>query len=419
MRVPVGTSLEIEAQPVVNYLLASPGDPPVWRMRISPLTASKAGSSARSQCASYLEDLRARGEKFEVLVDEPRALGGREAHVFYLAIPLPSGGRGITGTLVVPNGDDAYLVFSILALESEFARTRPSLDAAFATLSFEDVRKVADERATLLARGVDILSGCSPAVLRATAFDGARCYRMTKPAENGARRDVGYMIVRVREGLAGEVDASRDPASLKGEEREPGLLATVDARVVVNDDPTHVLDVQSRYFTTLDRSAETWSVRSTERHKRASRSRAQTGVRAAPSTGQPVPTIRVFSASQDGVAREPQEFRLPPAYVSQAELIVLGELLPRGLEVGASVEFMDYAYDQRDEKLPQRRETWTRTTEGFRLETRFGSAPAPLVQEFDPAGLRVRRTDPDGTVTELVGLEELRRIWTAKGLPVQ
>jgi hypothetical protein len=30
----------------------------------------------------------------------------------------------------------------------------------------------------------------------------------------------------------------------------------------------------------------------------------------------------------------------------------------------------------------------------------------------------VRRVDPDGTVTERITLEELRRLWRAKGLPV-
>lgn len=418
MQVPVGTTLEIESKPVINFLLASAGEPPSWRMRISPLSASKAETTARTQSAEYLKDLRNRGERFEVIVDEPRRFGDRDGHLFYLAVPLESGGRGITGTLIVPSGPDAYLVFSILALEADFARTRAALDASFATLSFEDVRAVAEGRAALLARGVELFSGFTPEALRATVFEGTRAYRMTKPVDGGPRRDVGYMLVRVREAMAGEVDASRDPASLKGAEREPGLLATVDARMVVNDDPTHVLDVQSRYFMTLDRAAETWSIRSTERHRRASRSRAQTGVRAAPSTGQPVPIVRVMSASLDGTTREPQEYRLPPAYLSQAELIVLGELLPRDLPAGGSIEFMDYAYDQRDEKLPQRRETWSRTADGFRLETRFGSAPAPLVQDFDAAGRRIRRIDLDGTVTELIGLEELRRIWTSKGLPV-
>jgi hypothetical protein len=39
------------------------------------------------------------------------------------------------------------------------------------------------------------------------------------------------------------------------------------------------------------------------------------------------------------------------------------------------------------------------------------------VQEFDKEGKRVRRVDPDGTVTERISLEDLRALWKSKGLP--
>ena len=91
--------------------------------------------------------------------------------------------------------------------------------------------------------------------------------------------------------------------------------------------------------------------------------------------------------------------------------------MPRTEKV-ESIEFLDYAFDQRDQKLPQRRETWSRTTTGWKLETRIGSSPEVLVQEFDKDGIRMRRVDADGTVTERITLEELRRLWNAKGLPV-
>jgi hypothetical protein len=127
--------------------------------------------------------------------------------------------------------------------------------------------------------------------------------------------------------------------------------------------------------------------------------------------------IRVISATRDGMTREPQDWAVPPAYISQAELVVLGQLLPRNDSV-QTVDFLDYAFDQRDERLPQRRETWSRTESGWRLETRVGSSPDKLVQEFDKDGVRVRRIDPDGTVTERITLAELRKLWRAKGLPV-
>lgn len=418
MRVPSGTSVRIERGPAPSYLLAEASDNPRWRMRAANLRASKPGTTAQSQCQDFLAELKANGQQLTVLVDEPRTIAGRQAHLFYISVPIEGGGAGISGTLMVPTAADQYLVFSLVALEEGFERTRALLDRSFSTLTLVDRSAVLDERATLLGRGEAIVASITPDALRATITKDPLFYRMWKPDDNGAPQEVGYVIIRVREGKRGEVDASKAPQSLKGDEADPGLLALVDARVVVNNDATHTLDVQSRYYLAWDRSSESWSMRSTQRQRASSRSSAQTGVRTAPSTGAPRPTIKVISASRDGMTREPIEWPVPPAYFSQAELVVLGQLLPRKDKID-SIEFLDYAFDQRDQKLPQRRETWSRTATGWKLETRIGSSPDLLVQEFDKDGIRTRRIDPDGTVTERITLEDLRKLWNAKGLPVE
>jgi hypothetical protein len=418
MQVPVGTSVRIDRGAAPSYLLAESSDNPSWRIRAATLRASRPGTTAQGQCAEFLAELKAKGQDFTLLLDQPRTIAGREAHLFYIAVPLEGGGSGISGTLMVPSAPGEYLVFSLVALEEGFERTRALLDRSFATITLADKSAAMSERASLLGRGEAIVASITPEALRATITREPLFYRMWKPDAQGEPQEVGYVIIRVREGKRGEVDASKAPESLKGEEADPGLLATVDARVVVNDDATHTLDVQSRYFVVWDRSSEAWSIRSTQRHRASSRSSAQTGVRAAPTTGAPRPTVRVISASRDGMTREPMEWPVPPAYISQAELVVLGQLLPRKDKI-ESVDFLDYAFDQRDLKLPQRRETWSRTATGWKLETRIGSSPDVLVQEFDKDGVRVRRVDPDGTVTERVRLEELRALWQKKGLPVE
>jgi hypothetical protein len=182
-------------------------------------------------------------------------------------VPIEGGGSGISGTLMVPTGTDQYLVFSLVALEEGFARTRALLDKSFATLLLVDKSAVLDERATLLGRGEAIVASISSAALRATITKEPLFYRMWKRDEKGAPQEVGYVIIRVREGKRGEVDASKAVDSLKGDEAEAGLLALVDARVIVNNDATHTLDVQSRYFLVWDRSSEAWSMRSTQRQR--------------------------------------------------------------------------------------------------------------------------------------------------------
>lgn len=424
MRVPIGTEVRVERGERPSYLLAETGDAPAWRMRFAPLRASRVGTSAATQVAGYLAELRGKGEAFEVLLDEARTISGAEARLYFIAVPLEGGGRGISGGLVVPHGDGRFLVASILVLDGEYGRVRPLLERSLATIELVDRSDELNARAELLGRGQAIADAITPDRLRAAADGTALVYRMWRPeaqdgrvdGRDGGRKDFGYMVVRAREGAIGELDPSRDPASLKGEETLRGLLATVDARVIVNDDPTHTYDVQSRYFVSFDRATESWSTRSTERHRRASRSSAQTGLRI-PGVGRPDPPLQVITATIDGRTGEPKEWPVPPAYLSQAELVVLGTLLPRGERV-TEVEFLDYAFDPKSERLPQRREKWSRAGEGWRLETRLGNAPEVLVQEFDAAGARVRRVDPDGTVTERIGLEELRALWKSKGLPV-
>jgi hypothetical protein len=417
MRVPVGTAVRVERGAPSSYLLNEESENPRWRVRATSLRASRLGTTARSQCEDYIAELRTRGQEFEVLANEERTIDGRAAHLFYLSVPLDEGGRGISGILMVPSGADDYLVFSILALGDGFDATRALLDRSFATIALVDRSKERDERAELLGRGEAIVASFTPERLRAAIARDALFFRMWRPDADGKPQEVGYVIIRVREGQRGEVDGSADPRALKDLEAEKGLLATVDARVIVNNDASHTLDVESRYFMTWDRLSESWSVRSTQRHRSATRSSAQTGIRTPTSAGSPRPVIRVISATRDGMTREPQDWAVPPAYLSQAELVVLGQLLPRNDSV-QTIDFLDYAFDQRDERLPQRRETWSRTASGWRLETRVGSSPDKLVQEFDTDGVRVRRIDPDGTVTERITLEELRKLWRAKGLPV-
>ena len=423
MRVPVGTAVRVEKLPVANYLLADGAAEPAWRARASALHASRAGTTAKSQCDDYLADLRKKNQKFDEIVSEPRKVGGSDAHLVYIGVPLESGSRGIMGNLVIARGPDEFLVFSLIMLDAEFEKSRALLDRAFATLEFQDRAKAVAESNELLLKGAELLGAITPDALRATIDPQPRVFRMWRPDESGGKatggkKDFGYLILRVREGRRGEVDASKDPKKLRGEDDELGLLASADARVIVNDDPTHTIDMQSRYFLRWDRASESWSIRTTERQKRASRSSAQTGIRLAPTAGAPRSVLQVITASRDGMTREPLEWPLPPVYLSQVELLVLGELLPRDPKQPA-IEFKDYAFDQRDQKLPQRRETWSRIENGWRLETQQSSSPAKIVQEFDNKGKRVRRTDADGSVTEVIALEDLRTLWKSKGLPVE
>jgi hypothetical protein len=122
----------------VSYLLSDGAEASAWRLRATTVRASKVGTTARSQCEDYIADLRKRDQKFDVVADEPRGIAGTDSHLVYLGVPLEAGGRGIMGMLVVPNAPDSYLVFSLLIVDSEFARARSLLDRSFATIALRD-----------------------------------------------------------------------------------------------------------------------------------------------------------------------------------------------------------------------------------------------------------------------------------------
>ncbi|RLS91945.1 MAG: hypothetical protein DWI12_12230 [Planctomycetota bacterium] len=143
VRVPSGSTVRVEKLPAASYLVSDSSEVPLWRLRATSLRASRAETSAKTQCDEYLADLTAREQKFDVLVNEPRSIAGTNAHLFYISVALPAGGVGISGTLIIPHGVDNYLVFSILALEDRFAQSRALLDRAFATIELKDVEKLA------------------------------------------------------------------------------------------------------------------------------------------------------------------------------------------------------------------------------------------------------------------------------------
>ena len=231
MRVPTGTSVRIERAPSPSYLLAEASDNPRWRMRAAALRASRLGTTAQSQCQDFLAELKAKGQQFTLLLDEPRSIAGRQAHLFYISVPIEGGGAGISGTLMVPTGPDQYLVFSLVALEEGFDRTRSLLDKSFATLTLVEKSAVLDERATLLGRGEAIVASITPDALRATITKEPLFYRMWKPDEKGAPHD---SRIRFLEG------PTNQPVMQIGPDGEETIVLMPGDWSVLVSSPTHV-----------------------------------------------------------------------------------------------------------------------------------------------------------------------------------
>lgn len=406
---------------VLRYEIVDGGESPRWWMRMQTLISSRAGLTAADQVKAYLEALTKNGKAFTVRLDEaltPEGASG-EGRLVIIESPLPEGGSGMSGWAIVPNGEDRYLVASIVASRSTYDEAMPLLKECFGGMRLISSDAIVAERRERIDRGTAILR-FSESTLRGALQDEPllfRVYRLNKPDDASDDSEIGWMTVRAIEGLRGEVDGTRKAETLEAEERDPGLMVIVQAKTIIDGDAANIVDTESRYWVSWTRDSEVWSIRSTQRQREASRTTGQTGVRTPPRHGDPRPILRVINPVG---TTDPLEWAVPPNYLSQAELIMLGRLLPKDDEKPAP--FASYAFDPKTNGLPQRLDELRRNDDGtWTLETRIGAAPVPLIQTFDAKGNRTKRVDVDaaGTiVTERIGVDALKALWQRKGLPI-
>ena len=167
--------------------------------------------------------------------------------------------------------------------------------------------------------------------------------------------------------------------------------------------------------------SEAWTSRVTERGgKLKEKTLAQTGLRSPRATGNPRQVLTVINANAQSRTRDEKEWTVPSGiYLSQAELLVLGELLPRD-EKQAALNFALYAFDPRSMSMPQRAESWTRAADGqWMLVTQPGIDESAEITWHDANGRLIRRSEPGGFMTEICLPRQLQQIWTGKGLQIR
>jgi len=438
IRVPSGSV--VERVPGMNaYRIDDGQDPPRFLMRVQPMVASAASSSPEQQFEQHLRFLTEKESDFSIIRDLDLNFDGARAKLAYLAMPAGEGVLAITGWLLVQTGPNSFIVFSTITSGVDFPEVEPLLANSFATIDLSALESAAASQLTKRERTEKFLRSITPAKLRAAADGRVRWYRLYRPGagRNGADLEVGFLRIRAFEGERGEVSESSTASSRSTPEQ--GLMVEVIAKMLVEGDPAHTVDVQSRLWQSWDRQAESWSTLSTERIKGQSTTAAQTGWRARPiSTNERGSILTVVNSSpmrsvnaeEQAKSRQPSEWEIPDAgYINQAEVILLGSLLPRDGSMDGEYAF--YWYDSRSNRLPQRSDRWERdatpaaagttgapgTTSRSTLISRPSAEGPEFKQLFGANGERLRRIDSDGLITELIEHADLLRIWKSKGLP--
>jgi YD repeat-containing protein len=383
-----------------------------WSLRISTLLPAVAGASAAGLAADQLQAVQKTGRPVQVMVNGPRPCGTIQGHLLYVQQSI-NNQAVVNGWLMLPTSPQSFVVVTIFADAREFPRLRPIFDACFDTIQLRSAAELADQREARLARGREVLATFTPQRLRAAAFD-RQWYRVYRPGPSGRSADdteLAFMSLQVGEGKRGELTPERAPEAFGAMESELGLLLLLEARYLLDDPKAggHV-DVDARYWMNWDRQSEAWSVRYTRRVGTVSRTAADTGVRSGP-------RLEVIHSSREEQTREPETFQVPEVYLCQAEVLLLGALLPR--DGPASGEMAFACYDPKARRLIDRVDSWKldRQAPHWVLTTIQFSDTAPIRQVYDASGRRLQRTDPDGTITERMDPGELRKLWQSKGLP--
>ena len=412
MYLPAGTVVSTQTVgQTISYLASDPGA--TWSLRIASLTPAVAQPTARALAEQHLQAIQATGRRFKVLANEPRKVGEFLGHLLYIQQVLDDDKHLVNGWLILPNSPRTFVVLTILTTADQFSRLRPVLDASFDTIEIRTIDDRLTQRQARLLHGRALIGTLTPRKLR-SVLSGRQWYRIYRPGGSDRVADdteVGFLSIEATEAMRGHLTPERQPRSFSGMETELGLMVLIEARAILDSERSHYLDVDGRYWMAWDRSTEAWSIRQTQRMGEATQTSAETGIRDRM-------TLEIIHSSKEKFTREPSRYTIPDlAYLSQAEVFLLGGLLPRDGSI--SGEMLFYAYDTKSRRLGDRIDSWQRLRDGsghWVLRTLPVLETKPITQYFDAHGRRIRRIDGDGTVTQRIDPDELKAIWRSKGL---
>ena len=337
------------------------------------------------------------------------------------AFRLPSveiGGQDIikSYTVVHPGGRQ-FIVFEMSARPNDAPIATRITETMIAACEIVDPAKLMLDRGKAVERGLLVLSGMTLSDINelATAEEAGRgrWERLFRPGPSGDPLDdeeLGYRRLQFRRGMRGELDRSRNPGSFTGIEREEGLLVWMEARLLRPDEV--VIDTAAEFFVSEDGSREFWNIRMTPRRNGTpTGTYTELGVRDRTE-------LEVTVESPGELGRKVRPLIQGPGYLSQAQTALLGNLLARTKLEG---EFGFYTYRSADQRIRFRRDRVTRMdgpVERWKVSTVLAEGMEPQVSIYDEQGRFVRTDLDNGTRWERTSIEQLARLWRAKGLPL-
>ena len=419
---PAGATFQIQRTTrQTTVTLLDGADVPAWSMRIQPMISTLPEPTAAGQIEQLLGTWEAAGREFSTISNRSAVYDGHHGQLCYIRQATGAGEEVIVGWLVLPFGEREFLVFALQTLPDGFGQVRALMEASFSTIRLRGVKEIVDERRIRLEAGKAFLDGLAEPRLRSLIGPGqwSRYYIPAATAESGRDTERGCMYFEFIEAKRGAINPQRGEELYDPEDHQLGLMARVRGQII-DTESNATIDSRAFYWMAWDQSEERWSIQVTTRSGSRERSEAQTGVRMPRDAGNPAGRIIIIDSTSGGATRDQKNWAAPEIYLSQALRWGLGRLLPReGTEPRL---FSYYFFDGTESSITLRIDRWAPVGDGsgnWSLTSRSKSDAPRIVSIYNKAGDLVRRTLPDGSVSEPIELDDLNRLWRSKGITTE
>ncbi len=345
--------------------------------------------------------------------DELR-INGKPASRFYVKVtPALRKDPIVTGYTIFWTAPGEFAIFQFDCKADDYDTARPEYETVMATAVFRDPQVVAQERVAGIDAANALFGALTPEDLnQLLATPHVQFYRTYMPVQGGARgesQEIGYQRVEMRTGYRGDLDPNKPRNRWGRADKDPGFIVRVTGRQLQDQ---MLIDVDAIYFLSQDRQEEVWRVVMEAHQDNQREAWLETGAHL---NG----TIKV-SVTQGSQPTQSKQWKTPPdAYISQVEHLILGRLLVSRGDVGA---YNFYYYNAQMSDLLLRRDVLepiqSRGPEKWRLTSKNAENLPESVKTYDARGNLLRVEEANGVIKEPIALDQLRRLWRSKGLPL-
>lgn len=433
---PLGSNVQVDTSTEpAGIAILDRSEVPAWRIRIQELPTTPPGATPAEIAVEHVQRMHEVELEITLLDEQSFRCGDREGYLIYLRRAAGEGRYAVLGYLYLPSGPRRHLLAAVLTTPEDLARVRPVMDACFASIRLTTATKRSEQWRDLTTKGRTFLNSLTPERLQ-SAVGLSQCLRIYRSDDLTGDTEIGWSVVTTHAATSEAVGAAdpTDPEYTSGPDL--GLLVAIRGRMAVQPDRRIYQDFVIRYWMAWDQAEERWNVRATVRQAQASRGESEIGVRYRPSTlrdptardpktgahqriGTHPQMLTVIQSSEATRSREPYEWPVPDAYLSQALGWLIGRLMPR--DSAESVTYAYYFYNNRGVKpeLALRTDKWEPAADGsghYRMTTHLGVDSPPILSRYDHNGSLLRQTREDGSVVEPIDPDLLKRLWKSKGL---